>query len=780
MKTWILRCALAASAFGCAKYEAAPSASAPEESEKRLEFAPEAPALEIAAAPAQQQRMVVAKSRGGKMKKEAAFADMLEGAAGGAANAMEEAPAEPKPADGKDQDEGQSEGEPARTRSYFPETFLFEPAVLTDSSGLASLSVRVPDRLTTWRILALAHSRDGAQAGTETSFVGTLPAYVDPIIPGFLYAGDEARIPIQVVNTTADAFTRTLRVEASGSAKALSEGPVKVEGWSSKVEPAVLKANKPGTILLKASLGDKDAVERTIPVLSTGRPLSERRGGTLAAPRSVDIELPENADPDSTSARLLVFPGALAILRAELSAASGRGGAAGDAYALLLAGRGPSLLQKLGGDVDEKSMRAMAIVAGQRAIRYGRSPDTLTAALFTEAALSHPDNPVIARLGERLSATMANAQRPDGTFEGGNGWTLQRLLVTTAECTRAARAGVDERAEPRAKQRAQRASLLAEGAFERNMERVEDAYTAAAIAASGAVEGTLLEKLRKRVRDKIRSDSDGAKSLPIEEGVVRSDGTVPSEIEATALAVLALEGDKEATILMPDLGARLLGAYDPRFGFGDGRTNLVALRAVLALFKEPLPSRVKVVLSIDDRAVAEGVLEGNKLKEVLVIEAALPSAKGAHKYRIEAEPPVAGLGYSLTLKTHVPWEKDEADGGLELAVTVPKDMAVGRAADLVVEAAAPQGYGSSIELSLPAGVQLDKSALDALQESGSITGYQLAEGAASLELPPLPSGAFRAVLKAIPTLAGTLHSGPSTITLGNNEYLLPPVVWAVR
>jgi hypothetical protein len=670
------------------------------------------------------------------------------------------------------------EEEAARTRSYFPETFLFEPLVMTDDAGAASLNVRVPDRLTTWRVLALAHSRDGAQAGTETSFVGTLPAYVDPIVPSYLYAGDEVKIPVQAVNTTGEAFSRTLRVTVSGAAKALVEGSVRIEAYSSRVENAVVRANKPGEILLRAQLGDKDAVERTIPVLPTGRPLVERRGGTLAAPRKVEIELPSNADPDSTGARLLVFPGALAILRAELGAATSREGAAADAYSLLLAGKGPALLRSLGGDVNEKAMRELAIVAGQRAIRHARSPSTTTAALFTEAALAHPESPVISRLGERLAATLASAQRPDGTFEGQTGWTLQRLLAVTAECVRAARATGEY---PRSKQRAQRVGLLAEGAFERNIERVEDAYTSAAIAASGAVDGALLERLRKRVREKVRSDEDGAKTLPVEEGVVRGDGTVPSELEATALAVLALDGDREAAQLLPDLGARLLGAYDPRYGFGDARTNLVALSAVLVLFKEPLPSRVKVTLAIDDRPVAEGVLEGQKLKDVLAIEAPLPSAAGRHVYAITAEPPVAGLGYSLTLKTHVPWEKEEAESGLELEVVVPKELSVGRAVEVAIDASAPAGQSAELELSLPAGVQLDRAHLDQVQASGVISSYELSDGLATLELPPLAPGAsFHTTLRAIPTIAGTLHSGASSIAIGSTAYQLPPAVWTVR
>ena len=90
--------------------------------------------------------------------------DALEAGAGGIA--------------GEKEDEGKGEGgAEAKSRAWFPETFLFEPLVVTDDGGSARVHVRVPDRLTTWRILALAHSRDGAQAGTETSFLGTLYSF---------------------------------------------------------------------------------------------------------------------------------------------------------------------------------------------------------------------------------------------------------------------------------------------------------------------------------------------------------------------------------------------------------------------------------------------------------------------------------------------------------------------------------------------------------------------------------------------------------------------------
>jgi alpha-2-macroglobulin family protein len=667
----------------------------------------------------------------------------------------------------------------AKPRAWFPETFLFEPLIVTDDAGSARVHVRVPDRLTTWRILALAHSREGAQAGAETSFLGTLPVYVDPVLPTFLMADDAAQIPVQVVNTTERALERTLVLEAGGAASLHAKLAVEVPAASSRVEHASLRAIRPGRILFKAALGDKDAVEKTVTVFPSGRPNVQNHGGTLAAPRTIEVEIPADAEKDASSVRLLVFPGGLALLRSELAQASSRGGAAADAYALLLAGKGEALLRSLGGEPDLKALRNLAIIAGQRAIRDARSPSAGTAALLAEAALAHPDNPVIGRLGERLADTVARSQRPDGTFAGETGWTLQRLLVASADGVRAVLAAHESSAQ---KQRAERVRLLAEGAFERNLERVEDAYTAAAIAASGAVDGSIAERLRQKIRDKIAKTKDGGASLVPESGVTRADGLEPSSVEATALAVLALIGDDNAKAILPDLGATLLAAYDPRRGWGDGETNLAALRAVLALFKNPLPAKVKVTLSLDDRALGEGVLEGARLREVFPIDADLPNTSGKHTFRIVSDPPVPGLGYSITWRTYEPWKAVEGEKGMELSVEAPKSLTVGKSAEIAVVASAAAGIALSLRISLPAGVEPDKPSLDALVSSGVVLSYRTEEGAVSFEARARePGQTFEARFKVIATLAGKLHSGPSTIhaAQGGEEFYATPRTWTI-
>lgn len=685
--------------------------------------------------------------------------------------ALKVAEAEEKPSDGKS--EG---GEAAPTRAWFPETFLFEPLVVTDGSGHATVPVKVPDRLTTWRVLALAHSRQGGQAGAATSFLGTLPTYVEPVVPPMLYAGDQVVLPIQVVNTTEREVSSPLRLESSGVLSS-SGSTVKVAAGGNVVQNVSLTAPRPGPLTLKATLGSTDAVERVIDVKPAGQRETVTHGGTLAAPRTFSLSGPANALPGSEQVVLRVFPGALGLVRSELSAAPGRGGVAEDAYLLQLLGSAPALLRALGEEPNTSVIRDLSVLATQRVMRHSRAPSVDSATLLAEAALAHPENPVLARLGERLATQVAQAQRPDGTCQGADGWTLQRLLVTTGDCLRAVKAS---QGSPRAKQRFTAVSLKAAGAYERNLGRINDPYTAAAALASGAVTGTVAEKLKAIVLAGISSGGEGA-SLTVPSGVVRADGLVPSSIEATALAVLALEGDAKAP--MADLGTTLLGAYDPFMGWGDGRTNLLALRAITTIFKDKVPPGVKISLARDGKVLSTGELTPETLKSVLVLEAEATGSSGDHSWSVTAEPPVPGLGYTLGLVAYVPW-KPSSEAGLELETTLSEPLTVGKAAELSMTAAYPGGTAMKLRLGLPAAVQHDTPSLDALVTAGTITRYETEDGAITLHLPQVASGdTWAGKLKVIPTLAGKLQAQPTTLSVEyrtDRAKTFVPKAWTIK
>ena len=679
----------------------------------------------------------------------------------------------------KEQDEDRGEGRSAgpRARAWFPETFLFEPLVITDDQGNAAVSVTVPDRLTDWRVLALAHSRAGFQAGAETRFRGTLPVYVDVVVPAFAMVGDSIRLPIQVVNTTAAPATGQLTVKAKG-ASLNAQYRVQLAAKASTVRYVTLTTDRPGIASVQARFGDADATIKRIPVLPTGKPITREFSGSLASPRKLRIIGPAGADPRASKAVLRVFPGALALVRSELAGSAARGGVAADAYALALAGTAADIIKDLGETPDDKRLRTLSIQLAQRVIRHGRNPDLKIAMLLTEAALAHKDNPILTRLGQRLSILLANQQRPDGSFGGGNGWTLQRLIVTTANATAVVHNAAHDKAS---RQRSILVGTRARGMFARNFAHIKDGYTAAAVLASGSVDGDAEAELRTLVLKDIAKKPTGAQYLKIQNGVVRADGQRPSRLEATALAAIALHGASDVEI--SGVGDTLLGGYSPLRGWGDGQTNLVCLRAVAKLFDKPVPSKVKVTLSMDGKVLAEDDLGARKITQVVTLESPVPNSTGPHDWEIKSSTAVAGLGYSLSVHNWVPWPK-EVPPGLELLVEVPKKLTVGRPAALAVKAVAPSGRPIVLRIALPAGVQADTRSLDQLVSANTISKFETPDGAVIVHAPALkPAQTLNVRFTVIPTLAGTLHTGASSVSIGRSARhtaYVRPTAWVIR
>ncbi len=673
------------------------------------------------------------------------------------------------------------EAEPPKApRAWFPETFVWAPLLVTDTEGRGQLSAKIPDRLTTWRILALGHSRAGSLAAAEARFLGTLPVYVDPVVPAFLTAGDEVRLPIQVVNTTDSPVAKVLVVSVQGAVSRPLRAPIKLPPRGSALELVSLRADRAGMVLLKASLGAADSIERTFNVEPSGRPVRLERSGTLAAPRSFELEAPPDAEREGAKAVLTVLPGALALLKSELVASGLRGGVANDGYSLLLAGRASELLKALGAEVDAETLRTMKIVAMQRALRHARAPELDAAVLLAGAALAHPGDAVLERLGDRLVSTILVAQRPDGTFGGQTGYTLQRLLVITAEGARAVGAHTKTAI---AKNRAQGARLRARGAFERYLGQVDDPFTAAVILSSGAVSGSMANTLLERVTKAIVTREDGSKVLPVPEGVVRSDGVAPSEVEATAHAALALLSQNADKLLAMDLGSALLSSYRPSMGWGDGRANLTCLYAVLELFKEPIPENVAIILEQGGVEVTRGTLSGQALREVLKLTGTPPRSAGKHGWTVRAEPPVPGLGFSLSVEVYVPWTSDARKGGLELKVSVGA-ASVGTKARIDVLATAPADVALDVEIPLPAAVSADEASLETLVSSGEISSFRVEDGKVAVVVPPREPGKLVSFgFSASPTLAGKLHAAaPSLAPSGraHEAVFVAPPEWIVK
>jgi hypothetical protein len=190
-----------------------------------------------------------------------------------------------------------------------------------------------------------------------------------------------------------------------------------------------------------------------------------------------------------------------------------------------------------------------------------------------------------------------------------------------------------------------------------------------------------------------------------------------------------------------------------------------------------------VVLERDGKVVTEGTLDARALRDVLALEAPAAGSAGTHTWTVRAQPAVPGLGFSLTLGAYVPWKVSEPQG-VELAVKGPTEVKVGIPVTLTLQAATPPGLPLTLRHGLPAGMQVDPASLAALVEEGKVSSWDVEDGAVTLHLPPRNEGEpFLANLRVVPTLAGTLQGGASSLAADarpDATYYVPPVTWAVR
>ena len=94
----------------------------------------------------------------------------------------------------------QSAQEPPRLRTNFAENAFFFPSLTTDEQGSVSWSFEVPERLSRWRMMILAHTASLDHL-TEVQMIETYrPFSVRPALPRFLNEGDTIHLVTEVRN----------------------------------------------------------------------------------------------------------------------------------------------------------------------------------------------------------------------------------------------------------------------------------------------------------------------------------------------------------------------------------------------------------------------------------------------------------------------------------------------------------------------------------------------------------------------------------------------------
>ncbi|MFY9609864.1 MAG: alpha-2-macroglobulin family protein [Blastocatellia bacterium] len=222
--------------------------------------------------------------------------------------------APPPPAIGK---------EPAvQVRNDFRSTALWQPDVVTDKNGKATVKVRFPDSLTGWTATARVATA-GNQFGIATAAARTKqPLIVRLQAPRFFTVGDSVTISAVINNNTGAAMKVSPTIAAEGIAvtglvqagKPVKgdPGPVTVQPNSEARVDWLVAVNQPGDARIRvAARGTRyaDAMEKTFTVYEHGIEKFISKSGKLRGDDvTIKLDIPAERKRESTSLTLQIAP----------------------------------------------------------------------------------------------------------------------------------------------------------------------------------------------------------------------------------------------------------------------------------------------------------------------------------------------------------------------------------------------------------------------------------------------------------------------------------------
>lgn len=161
-----------------------------------------------------------------------------------------------------------------KVRTNFDALALFAPTVSTDARGQAQVTVKLPDNLTRYRIIALASAGVKQFGKGESSLIARQPVQVRPSLPRFLNFGDHCQLPVMVQNQSDQPMQVALVCRAGNALVGDAKG--KAVGYKFEVPandrlecPVPCQTDSAGTARFQfgaAATGASDAAEVSLPV----------------------------------------------------------------------------------------------------------------------------------------------------------------------------------------------------------------------------------------------------------------------------------------------------------------------------------------------------------------------------------------------------------------------------------------------------------------------------------------------------------------------------------
>ena len=219
----------------------------------------------------------------------------------------------------------QAATEPAvQVRSDFRSTAFWQPDIVTDREGRATVKVKYPESLTSWKSTVRV-----ATAGNQFGMASATTRTKQPLIvrlqaPRFFLVGDRVTISAVINNNTDEMMTVTASLEAeglavtqptdgrSGSGALVSPSRVDIKPNAERRVDWTVSVERPGTAKFKVSARGNtysDAMEKSYTVYEHGIEKFISKSGKVRGNEAiVTLEVPKERRPGSTQMTLQVAP----------------------------------------------------------------------------------------------------------------------------------------------------------------------------------------------------------------------------------------------------------------------------------------------------------------------------------------------------------------------------------------------------------------------------------------------------------------------------------------
>lgn len=207
---------------------------------------------------------------------------------------------------------GAGKSDQSDVRQDFKDTAFWKADIRTDAAGKARVSFKLPDNLTTWRLTARGHDRDGKVGEKKENFLVTQDLVARIAKPRFLIEGDSVSL-LGIINSNTQRGLTSVKTDMKMDDKPVKpdkDSPVSLPAFASESKSYTINVPKGESAVLRfdanADAQAKDALKLTVPIERRGSAFKLYGNGDMAANSSITLSPVQGGDdfefvPESVS-----------------------------------------------------------------------------------------------------------------------------------------------------------------------------------------------------------------------------------------------------------------------------------------------------------------------------------------------------------------------------------------------------------------------------------------------------------------------------------------------